>query len=150
MEDLRKASIKSYFTIALSLIMLCGLFGCGDKNSNSNDEYIFLPETELRTIQDADGFHRDYKYKYEYDSYGNIVKEEQYTKGLFYSRDYCFDTTYTYDENGRIIKELVREEHFSTAVTDEHYVSEEGYNYFYNESGQLIKKDYIYITTVEN
>ncbi len=142
--------IKRCFILVLSLIMLCVCLGCGDKTSNTNNEYIFLPKTELHTLQDIGGFRGDYKYTYQYDSYGNIVKEEQYTKDLFFVRDLCIDTTYTYDENKKILKELIREEHFSTNVTDEHFVSQEGYNYFYNESGQLVKKDYIYISVVEN
>lgn len=142
--------IKRYFIIAFSLVMICGILGCSDKNLSSNDEYIFLPKTELHTLQDTSGFHRDYKYTYEYDSYGNITKKEDYSKGMFYVREARFDTTYTYDENGKILKELIREEQFSTWITDGNGVYEEGYNYIYNESGQLIKKDYIYISVAED
>ncbi len=142
--------IKRHLIVFLWLIVICGIFGCTDKNSISNNEYIFLPKTELYTHENSSGFYREYKYKYKYDSYGNIVKEEQYTKGLLYSRDYCFDTTYTYDENGKILKQLIRQEEFSTMITDRHMITEEGYEYFYNESGQLVKKDYIYITYMQD
>lgn len=140
--------LKKLFIAVLSFIMILGLFGCSDKNQDS--EYIFLPKTEIHTRKNSSGFHRQYKRKYEYDSYGNTVKEEQYTKGTFYSRDYCIDTTFTYDSDGKIIKELIREEQFSTSITDSHSVSEDGYDYFYNEKGQLIRKDYIYISKHKN
>lgn len=142
--------IKGFIIMILSLNILLGLLGCNDKSLDSDAEYIYLPETEILTHQNSSGFHREYKYTYRYDSYGNIVKEEQFTKGFFYSRDYCIDKTYTYDKNGNITKEHIREEHFSTSITDGHFVSEKGYNYFYNEETQLIKKDYIYISTVMN
>lgn len=134
----------------LSLSILVSLFGCSEKSLDLYTEYIYLPETEILTHRNSGGFHREYKYTYKYDSYGNIIKEEQYTKGLFFSRDYCIDKTYTYDKNANITKELIREEQFRTNITDSHSVSEEGYNYFYNEESQLIKKDYIYISTVKN
>jgi len=132
---------KKVFLIILSFIMLSGLFGCSPKNLDSDSGYKYLPKTEIYTIKDSGGFQGEYKNTYKYDSYGNIIKEQCYTKELFYERDSCFDTTYTFDEDGKVLKEYIKEEHFSTNFTDEHYTREKEYEYLYNEKGQLIKKD---------
>ncbi len=141
---------KRLFLIVLSLVMICILFGCKAKNADTGDGYI-LPETEIFINKHSGGLQDEYKFTYEYDSYGNIVKEERYEKGKFRDiREYCIDRTYTYDENGKITKEIIREEHFRTSITTDGYVSEGGYNYFYNENGQLITKDIIYISAAED
>lgn len=142
--------IKRLLIIVLSFVMICGVFGCKDKNADSGDGYI-LPETEIFINVNSIGMQYESKFTYEYDSYGNIVKEERYEKGKFrYIRECCIDRTYTYDENGKITKEIIREEHFRTSITNDGYVFEDGYNYFYNESGQLITKDIIYISAAED
>ncbi len=133
--------IKKFILILVSFVVLLGIFGC-NKVSDSDSEYIYLPEIELRTSSNPSGFKGIYKDTYKYDSHGNVIKKQCYTKDLFYERDSCIDTTYTYDEDGKILKEHVKEEHFSTNLTDEHYTREKEYEYFYNEKGQLIKKDH--------
>ncbi len=135
---------KLLYLVIVSLMILC-FSACKDGivNENSDIKYTYLPKTELHTHQNSSGFYREYKNTYKYDSYGNIIKKVKYTKGTFYVRETQYDIEYNYNDNGDITKELIRIEEFSTSLTDGHHIYKEGYNYFYNESQQLIKKENI-------
>lgn len=137
--------IKKITLCFLSLVIVFGLFSCGEKSAS--DEYVYLPQTKIEYRRSPSALQRDYKYTYKYDSNGNVVKEQLYTKSprawFYFLREHCFDTTYTYDAEGRITQELITEEHFSTALTDSHSIYEHGFDYFYDENGKLSRKDYV-------
>ncbi len=137
--------MKKLFILLLTIVIAFGLFSCNNNKSDSV-EYVYLPQTEVKEVRESHGFQQDYKYTYKYDSYGNVVKEQLFTKnprGWLFSRDERIDTTYTYDDSGKILKELIRKEYFSTALTDSHSIYEQGFDYFYDENGRLSRKDYI-------
>lgn len=133
--------IKKHLAIALTLAFLCAFFGCGEQNAN---DYIYLPKTELHTLNETSGFEREYKHTYKYDDHGNVTTEKYYEKGnWFYRLGSRSDTTYTYDENGKKTDEKIRAEYFSTNVTDTHFVSETVYKFIYNQNGQLEKREIV-------
>ena len=136
---------RSILIVAL-LLIISALFGCSKDEPGA--EYMYLPKTVSITHSNTSGFHREQKIRYKYDEYGNTVKEEKFTKGMLFLRDHCFDTTFTYDENGMKLKEITRSEYFSTNITDEHSVIESGYEYTYDEGGKVIQKDIIYFHEV--
>lgn len=129
----------------ITLIMLCFslsvLFSCSGENAEEG--YIYLPKTVIISEQQKSGFHREQKIKYKYDDYGNVVKEEMFTRQLFFVRDSCFDSFFTYDKAGNILTESRKEEYFTTNITDEHSISNYEYEYIYNE-GRLIQKNRAY------
>lgn len=147
--------MKKVFSVFLVILMiftsLTACKGIAKKEDNADGEYIYLPKYKWHSQENSGGYHRESIYKYEYDDYGNVIKETEYTDGrIFNIRERTFDTTYNYDENGRILKEFVRTEDFCTSITDGHNVYTETFDYIYNEKQQLIKKQNISINGVED
>lgn len=134
--------MKKFALILLLLLFISALFSCS--NNNPDTEYKYSPKTVLITSENQSGFHKETKNTYKYDSHGNIIKEEAFTKSLVYVRDSCFDTEYTYDENGRITKEITFKEYFSTQITDSHFAYQSGFDYQYDGNNRLIQKNVIY------
>lgn len=138
--------MKKALLIILLFLFITTSFSCSSQKSNTEDaniEYTYLPQTIITKSENKSGFSQRRKTKYKYDAYGNITKEELFTKELFYVRDWCFDYNYTYDEYGKIIKEATHKEYFSTNITDEHYEHKEAFEYQYDSNGKLVKKNVI-------
>lgn len=132
---------KKLLSVALILFLAVSLFGChSNAEPKTEERYIYLPTVAIEDCRNSGG--HLYKLKYEYDSYGNIVKTEKFIKNLFYLRDVCIDVEYTYDENGNVLQEISQREDFCTMVTDGHMITKNGYTYTY-ENGNLIKKEKI-------
>ena len=135
--------MKKISSIILIFIMTFCFSACKE---NIGEEYTYLPKTELYIIENSSGFHREYKIIYKYDEKGNVIKKTEYTKGFlgfFNVRERQYDIEYTYNKNGDISQELIKEQYYS--FMDGHQVYNDGYNYIYNENQQLIKKENTYI-----
>ncbi len=146
--------MKKVFAVFLVVFVifttLTACKGIAKKENNADGEYIYLPKLKWHSRENSGGFYREYIYKYKYDDYGNVIKETEYTDNkIFDIRERMYDTTYSYNENGQILKEFVRTEDFCTSITDGHQIYEDTYGYIYNEKQQLIKKEIMYQADVE-
>ena len=142
--------VKKSLLLVIIILMAFVFSACKE---DLDTGYSYLPQTELYTIQNSGGFHREYKIIYKYDEKGNVIKKTEYTKGflgIFSVRERQDDIEYTYNENGDISQERIRTEDFCTSLTDGHQIYDDGYNYIYNEKQQLIKKEGIIINPSEH
>lgn len=140
---------KKIISIVLMLCLTVSLLGCHSREEPEIEEgYIYLPTEVITEVNVYGSKDKEFKDTYEYDENGSIVKREYYIKrSLFcfnyHVRDICMDMTYTYDNQGKAMSEAIKEEHFTTSITDGSFVSTREYKNTYDNQGRLIKKEIV-------
>ena len=129
----------SPLTLIFLLIVIFCFVGCNEVEDLDlqSEKYIYLPKTENVSIDRTSGSSDDFKIEFEYDSHGNVVKEEKLVGSIFSSYGHSLNTEFTYNELFQPVKEVVIEEYSSFA--DGETKSGHGYEYIYNEKNQLVK-----------